>query len=93
MFGGAEQTMVFYATMTRKHSIIDMHLAHIGPLTSLPLQPREMYRQAFYDGAAEIALMHNHPLCGALHNKCYAEMIIMLSYLSLTTATGCVNVI
>jgi len=61
MLADARQHMVFYATLSQKHSLIDMHLAHAGPLTTLPLQPRAMFRQAIIDGAASIALLQNHP--------------------------------
>ncbi len=56
-----DREAMFVITLSQKHRQIDRHLVSLGTLTASLVHPREVFRPAIYDGAAAIALVHNHP--------------------------------
>ena len=65
-----------------------------GLLDSCPVHPREVFREAVRNGqTAAVILAHNHPLCGAQHNGCYAEYIFMRSCQTSTDSSSSLTVI
>ena len=66
-------------TLSKKNRVIDRHLVTLGLLDASLIHPREVFRAAVLDGASSLIVSHNHPLCGAPHKGCYAELLIMRS--------------
>jgi len=60
-FSKASQEMFFVVTLNQKHVIIDKHLVSLGTATEALVHPRECFRPAIMDGAAEVIFAHNHP--------------------------------
>jgi hypothetical protein len=85
------QEVFVVITLNAKNRVIQKHLVSIGTVNSALVHPRECYRTAILDGASALILAHNHPLCGATHNGCYAELIIMLSKPPSTEGGRCVS--
>ncbi|HMP76577.1 MAG TPA: JAB domain-containing protein [Kiritimatiellia bacterium] len=48
-------------TLSRKYNVLDRHLVTLGILDASLVHPREIFRTAILDGAAAIAISHNHP--------------------------------
>jgi DNA repair protein RadC len=56
----AQETFVTL-TFTTKNRLIARHLISLGTLDSTLVHPREVFRPAITDGAANLVLAHNHP--------------------------------
>ena len=84
------QEVFVVVTLNTRNRVIQKHLVSIGTVNSTLVHPREVFRPAILDGATAVILGHNHPLCGAPHNGCYAELIIMLSKPPSTQGGRCV---
>ena len=56
----AQETFVTL-TFTTKNRLIKRHLISLGTLNSALVHPREVFRPAITDGAANIVVAHNHP--------------------------------
>ena len=56
----AQETFVVL-TFTTKNRLIARHLVSLGTLNSTLVHPREVFRPAITDGAANIVVAHNHP--------------------------------
>jgi len=48
-------------TLNTKYKVIDRHLITLGIADASLIHPREVFRTAIQDGAAAIAITHNHP--------------------------------
>ena len=44
-----------------KNCLINRHMISLGLVDSCPVHPREVFRAALNDGAANVILVHNHP--------------------------------
>lgn len=51
----------FVLTLNRKNHLIKKHSVSIGTATSALVHPREVFREAIFDGASAIIIAHNHP--------------------------------
>jgi DNA repair protein RadC len=56
----AQETFVTL-TFNTKNQLIARHLISLGTLNSTLVHPREVFRPAITDGAANIVVAHNHP--------------------------------
>ena len=56
----AQETFVTL-TFTTKNELIARHLISLGTVNSTLVHPREVFRPAITDGAANIVVAHNHP--------------------------------
>lgn len=56
----AQETFVTL-TFTTKNHLINRHLVSLGTVDSTLVHPREVFRPAITDGAANIVVAHNHP--------------------------------
>ena len=48
-------------TLDTKNELIERHMVGLGTLNSVLVHPREVFRPAISDSAANIILVHNHP--------------------------------
>jgi DNA repair protein RadC len=48
-------------TYDTKSKLIDRHMVALGTLNSTLVHPREVFRPAIIDAAAQIVVVHNHP--------------------------------
>ena len=55
------QEAVILVTMNAKNKVIDVHLCHLGGLSSSMVDAKVIFRYALLDGASAIACVHNHP--------------------------------
>ena len=56
----AQETFVTL-TFNTKNQLIARHLISLGTLNSTLVHPREVFRPAITDGAANVVVAHNHP--------------------------------
>lgn len=57
----AGQEMFVILTLNVKNKLIGKHIITVGLLDTCPAHPREIFRRAILDNAANIILAHNHP--------------------------------
>lgn len=57
----AARPLFCFASLSHRLRVIDVHLAHAGPLASFLAPPADIFRQALRDRADLVALLHNHP--------------------------------
>jgi DNA repair protein RadC len=48
-------------TFDTKNCLIDRHLVSLGTMSSTLVHPREVFRPAIADNAAQVIVVHNHP--------------------------------
>lgn len=56
-----DREAMLVVTLNQKNRQIDRHIVSLGTLTASLVHPREVFKPAIADGAAAIALVHNHP--------------------------------
>ena len=72
---GDSQEVFFILMLDVKNKVIDAPVECLrGLLDTCPVSPSTVLREAVIRSAASIILSHLHPLCGAQHKGCYAEL-------------------
>ena len=74
-----EQEHFLTIVLDVKNTIKGFFTVTIGLIDRAPVAAREVFRLAILQGASKVIVAHNHPLCGAQHRGCYAEILIMQS--------------
>lgn len=59
--GRTHQECFLVLMLTVKNSLIDVHLATMGTLTSAPVNPREVFRPCIRRSCSNVIFAHNHP--------------------------------